>query len=68
MIANLSRSFGRDRDGNVAATFALSLVPATFLIDPQGRVAAKDLRGPAIEAAVAKAVADTGKDRSAKGN
>ncbi len=32
MIANLSHSFGRDRGGNVAATFALSLVPATFLI------------------------------------
>jgi Flp pilus assembly protein TadG len=32
VIANLWRWFGRDHHGNVAAAFALSLVPATFLV------------------------------------
>jgi peroxiredoxin len=41
----------------VAGAYGVDSVPATFLIDPLGRIVAKDLRGPAIEAAVAGAVA-----------
>jgi peroxiredoxin len=51
---------------DIAAAYGVDSVPATFLIDPQGRVVAKDLRGPAIETIVAKVLADTGKDRAAK--
>jgi hypothetical protein len=32
-------------------------IPATYLLDAQGNIIAKDLRGPDLEAAVAQALA-----------
>ncbi len=46
---------------DIAAAYGVDRVPMTFLIDPQGRIVSKDLRGPAIQAAVTKAMAGMGK-------
>jgi hypothetical protein len=35
-------------------------IPAVFLIGPDGRILARDLRGPAIEQAITKALAPHG--------
>jgi len=40
----------------VAASYDVQAIPAIWLIGPDGRVVARDLRGPAIRAAVAEAL------------
>lgn len=36
-------------DGNVASKYGVTLVPTNFLIDPTGRIVAKDLKGKELE-------------------
>ena len=43
---------------NVGETYSLRGIPATFLIGPNGRILARDLRGPALKEAVGKALSD----------
>ncbi len=43
---------------NVGETYLLRGIPATFLIGPNGRTLARDLRGPALKEAVGKALSD----------
>lgn len=38
----------------IAASYGVSALPASFLLDPQGHVIAKDLRGAALEAKLAE--------------
>jgi peroxiredoxin len=40
----------------LAVRYGIQSIPATFLIDGEGRIIARDLRGPALEQAVAKAL------------
>jgi peroxiredoxin len=40
----------------VAGAYGVDTVPAVFLIDPEGRIVAKGLRGQAIQTAVTKAL------------
>ena len=42
----------------VAETYLVRAIPATFLIAPDGRVLARDLRGPALKEAVRNALND----------
>ena len=47
-------------DGNenkLAIKYGISSIPTTFLVDGTGTLIARDLRGPALEAAVAEALA-----------
>ena len=37
-----------------AAAYGVQSIPASFLLDPQGRIIAKNLRGPALEAKLAE--------------
>jgi len=41
----------------LAGDYGINSIPATFLLDREGRIIARDLRGPALEEAVAKALA-----------
>jgi RNA polymerase sigma factor (sigma-70 family) len=43
-------------DSSVAAAYDATAIPATFLIGPDGRILAKDLRGERAEAAIAEAL------------
>ena len=43
-------------DSPIAAAYGATAIPATFLIDPDGRIVAKDLRGAGLKAAVARAL------------
>jgi peroxiredoxin len=43
---------------NVGETYLIRGIPATFLIGPNGRILARDLRGPALKEAVGKALSD----------
>ena len=43
-------------DSSVAPAYDVSAIPATFLIDPAGRILAKDLRGERVKATVAEAL------------
>jgi peroxiredoxin len=40
----------------LAVRYGIQSIPATFLLDGEGRIIARDLRGPALEEAVAKAL------------
>lgn len=40
----------------VAAQFGITSIPQNFLVDPQGNVVAKNLRGPALEAKLAQII------------
>ena len=42
----------------VSETYSIRGIPATFLIGPNGRILARDLRGPALKEAVGKALGD----------
>ncbi len=44
----------------VCTDFKVRLLPATFLIGPDGRILARNLRGASLEAAIRKALADNG--------
>ncbi len=53
-----------DRFGSgVMARYDVRAIPSTFLIGPDGRILAKDLRGADLKAAVAKALESDGKGR-----
>ena len=43
---------------NVGEIYSIREIPATFLIGPNGRILARDLRGPALKEAVGKALSD----------
>ena len=43
---------------NVGEIYSIRGIPATFLIGPNGRILARDLRGPALKEAVGKALSD----------
>ncbi len=47
---------GPAQTNDIAKKYFVEGIPATFLIDPEGKVIAKDLRGPALEEAVRRAV------------
>ncbi len=51
---------------NVGETYSIRAIPATFLIGPNGRILARDLRGPALKEAVRKALSDEKLFRAAK--
>jgi peroxiredoxin len=43
-------------DSPIAAAYGATAIPATFLIGPDGRIIARDLRGGGVKAAVARAL------------
>ncbi len=49
---------GNKWENEMAKKFGVNSIPATFLIGKDGKVAAMDLRGPALEAKVAQLLAD----------
>ena len=48
---------GKGWQNKLAQKYGITSIPATFLLNGEGKIIAKDLRGPALEAAVAKALA-----------
>jgi peroxiredoxin len=48
---------GQGWGNKLAVKYGVESIPATFLLDGDGKIIGKDLRGEALEAAVAKAVA-----------
>lgn len=48
---------GKGWGSKLAAKYGVNSIPATYLLDGEGKIIAKDLRGEALEAAVAKALA-----------
>ena len=48
---------GEDPKASLAAKYGIESIPSTFLLDREGKVIERDLRGEALETAVAKAVA-----------
>lgn len=48
---------GQGWQNKLAQEYGINSIPATFLLDGQGKIIAKDLRGDALEQAVAKALA-----------
>ncbi len=48
---------GQGWSNKLAVKYGIESIPATFLLDGQGRIIGVDLRGDALEAAVAKALA-----------
>ena len=47
---------GKGWQTKLAGTYGVTSIPATYLLDGEGKIIAKDLRGEALEAAVAKAL------------
>lgn len=47
---------GKGWENKLAEKYGINSIPATYLLDGQGTIIAKNLRGPALEAAVAKAL------------
>jgi peroxiredoxin len=47
---------GKGWGNKLAAKYAVESIPATYLLDGQGKIIGKDLRGEALEEAVAKAL------------
>lgn len=50
---------GKGWQNKLAQQYGIDSIPATFLLDAEGTIIAKNLRGPALEAAVAKALKNT---------
>jgi thiol-disulfide isomerase/thioredoxin len=48
---------GQGWGNKLAGQYGVNSIPATYLLDGEGKIIAKDLRGDALEAAVAKALA-----------
>jgi peroxiredoxin len=48
---------GEDPKASLAAKYGVETIPSTFLLDREGKIIERDLRGEALETAVAKAVA-----------
>jgi peroxiredoxin len=49
---------GKGSQNKLAAKYGIDSIPATFLLDRQGRIIAQDLRGEALEQALAKALTE----------
>ncbi len=47
---------GKGWENKLAETYGIQSIPATFLLNGEGKIIGKDLRGEALEAAVAKAL------------
>jgi len=47
---------GKGWENEIAGQYGIQSIPATFLIGPDGKIIARDLRGPALEKAVAAAL------------
>jgi thiol-disulfide isomerase/thioredoxin len=58
---------GPAKENEIAKLYGVEGVPATFLIDPDGKVAAKDLRGAALASRVGELL-DDGGDKVSKGD
>ena len=50
---------GKGWQNKLAAKYGIQSVPATFLLDGDGKIVGQDLRGEALEEALAKALTDT---------
>src|SRR5215475_813848 len=50
---------GKGWQNKLAAKYGIDTIPATFLLDRQGRIVAQDLRGEALEEALTKALTNT---------
>lgn len=48
---------GKGWENEISTKYGISSIPATFLLDGEGKIIARDLRGPELEKAVAKALA-----------
>lgn len=48
---------GKMWDNKLAAQYGVNIAPTTYLLDGDGKIIGKNLRGPALETAVAKALA-----------
>jgi peroxiredoxin len=48
---------GKGWENKLAANYGITSIPATFLLDRQGRIIGKDLRGDSLKQAVARALA-----------
>jgi len=47
---------GKGWQNKVSTSYGINSIPATFLLDGTGKIIAKDLRGDALDAALAKAL------------
>jgi peroxiredoxin len=54
---------GKGWQNKLAAKYGIDSVPATFLLDRQGKIIAQDLHGNALEEALTKALTDTHRER-----
>ena len=52
--ASLAPDPQRDRRADLVEAFGVSSIPAAYLLDPAGKVVRLDLRGPALEATLAR--------------
>jgi thiol-disulfide isomerase/thioredoxin len=50
---------GKEWQNKLAAKYGIDSVPATFLLDRQGKIIAQDLQGEALEEALTKALTNT---------
>ena len=48
---------GNGWENKLSQKYGINSIPATYLLDQQGKIIASDLRGEALEAAVAQALA-----------
>jgi len=48
---------GKGWGNKLAGKYGVQSIPATYLLDGEGKIVGKDLRGEALEEAVAKALA-----------
>jgi beta-lactamase regulating signal transducer with metallopeptidase domain/thiol-disulfide isomerase/thioredoxin len=53
-----TQGFAGSLVSGAGADYKIRILPATFLIGPDGRIVAKNLRGPALKDAIRKALAD----------
>ena len=61
-----TQGFAGNLNGGVAASYLIRSIPATFLIGPDGRVLARNLRGPALKEAIGRALEDRERFSAAK--
>jgi peroxiredoxin len=50
---------GEGWDSKLGRKYGITSIPATFLLDREGKIVGRNLRGPALEAAVAKALGES---------
>jgi hypothetical protein len=58
---------GKQFDSRVAREFGVSAIPRSLLVGPDGKVIAKNLRGPRLVQAVERAVADLNGGKASSG-